>query len=144
MRQRDAVILVDAATAIRLAHASDVRHPEGAAGCVRARANVLPRYEDRHVVVIRMRIVAGIQLLLPLAEIVQSFVRVHRDVQPLLGQKRDLSRVIEARRGAARFAGSIRRSGAGAGTLRTSASSSSSRMILTTTMLMKLPIVGSR
>jgi len=100
VRQRDAVILVDAATAIRLAHASDVRHPEGAAGCIRARTNVLPRYEDRHIVMIRMRIVAGIQLLLPLAEIVQSFVRVHRDVQPLLGQKGDLSRVIEARRGA--------------------------------------------
>lgn len=39
---------------------------------------------------IRMRIVGRIQFLLPFAEIVQGFVRVHGDIQLLLGQERIL------------------------------------------------------
>lgn len=60
VRQGDPVVLVDAAAAIRLAHAGDVRHSQGAAWGVRARANVLPRHQNRHVVVIGVRVVGGI------------------------------------------------------------------------------------
>lgn len=81
VRQRDPIVLVDAAAAIRLAHASNVRHSQGAARSIRARTNVLPRHEDRYVVMNRMRVLVGIKLLLPLAKVLQGSVRVHRDVQ---------------------------------------------------------------
>lgn len=59
VRQRDPIVLVDAAAAIRLAHAGYMRHSQGAANTL-ARTNVLPRHQDRHVVVIRVRVVARI------------------------------------------------------------------------------------
>lgn len=59
VRQRDPIVLVNAAAAIRLAHAGYVRHSQGAANTL-ARANVLPRHQNRHVMVIRVRVVAGI------------------------------------------------------------------------------------
>lgn len=84
VRERDPIVLVDTAAAVRLAHAGYVGHSQSATRSVRPRADVLPRHQNRHVVVIRMRVVRGIQFLLPFAEIVQRPVRVHRDVQPLL------------------------------------------------------------
>lgn len=60
VRQGDPIVLVDAAAAVRLAHAGNVRHSQGTAGCIRARTNVLPRHQDRHVVMIRVRVVDGI------------------------------------------------------------------------------------
>lgn len=87
VRQRDPIVLVDAAAAIRLAHAGYVRHSQGTADAL-ARTNVLPRHQDRDVVMIRVGIVAGIQLLLPLAEVIQRVVRAVRDAELFLGQKR--------------------------------------------------------
>lgn len=60
MRQRDPIVLVDAAAAIRLTHASDVRHSQCTARSIRARTNVLSRHQDRHIVMIRVRVVARI------------------------------------------------------------------------------------
>jgi len=60
MRQRDPIVFVDAAAAIRLTHASDVRHSQCTARGIRTRTNVLSCHQDRHVMVIRMRIVARI------------------------------------------------------------------------------------
>lgn len=60
MRQRDPIVLVDTAAAIRLTHASNVRHSQRAARGIRTRTNILSRHQNRHVVVIRMRVVARI------------------------------------------------------------------------------------
>lgn len=92
VRERDSIVFVDAAAAVRLAHAGYVSHSQSTTRRVRSRADVLPRHQNRHVVVIRMRVVHRIQFLLPFAEIVQRPVRVHRDVQSLL--KTDVSRTV--------------------------------------------------
>lgn len=60
VRQRDPIVLIDAAAAIWLAHTGDMRHSQGTARGVRARTDVLPRHQDRHVVMIRVRVVARI------------------------------------------------------------------------------------
>lgn len=52
--QCDPIVLIDTAAAIRLTHASDVRHSQCTARGIRTRTNVLPRHENRHVVVIWM------------------------------------------------------------------------------------------
>lgn len=84
VRERDPIVLVDAAATVRLAHAGYVGHSQSAARRVRPRAYILPRHQNRYIVVIRMGVVGRVQFLLPLAEIVQRPVRVHRDVEPLL------------------------------------------------------------
>lgn len=60
VRQGDPIVLVDAAAAVRLAHASNVRHSQGTARSIRARTNVFSRHQNRHVVMIRVRVVGGI------------------------------------------------------------------------------------
>lgn len=76
----DPIVLIDAAAATRLAHASDMSYPQGAAGSVLPGADILPRDENGGVVVVWMGVVAGVERHLPLAEVLQSGVGVGGDV----------------------------------------------------------------
>jgi len=60
VRQRDPIILIDTAATVRLAHTGDMRHSQSAARSIRARTNILPRHQNRYVVMIRVRVVARI------------------------------------------------------------------------------------
>lgn len=85
VRQSYPVIFIDAATFVWIAHPADVRYSQSVAGHVLSGAYVLPRDQNGYVVMVRMRVVAGIQVLLPLAEVLQGRVRVHAYVQQRLG-----------------------------------------------------------
>ena len=82
--QHDTIVLIHTAATIRLTHTSNVSDTECVARCVSSGTDILPRYEYRNVMMIRMGIITRIHLLLPFAEVIQSLVRIYCNVEPLL------------------------------------------------------------
>lgn len=82
--QRESRVLADAAAAVRLTHARDVRQAQGLARHVDGGTDVLPCEQNSDVMVLWVLFSLGVELLLPFTKAVQTVVSVMCNLQVIL------------------------------------------------------------